>query len=140
MAERKQTPDVLAEILGGEVAVPEPGAPLPVGKITDLPRRRTIARPAERAPKPKPEAVVAAPAPEIQWEYEVVSFQEYHGWRPRFVNGRELAKWMNGPLIHDYINQRSAEGWELAAVASGQSMYGTNDRYQIYFRRLRRQS
>ena len=45
---------------------------------------------------------------------------------------------MFGPLIHDYVNQRSVDGWELAAVASGQSMYGTSDRYQIYFRRPRR--
>ncbi len=139
MTERKQTPDVLAEILGSELSAPEPGAPLPVGRIADLPRGRPAAKPARRNPRPKPEPAVAAPAPAVVWEYEIVSFQEYHGWRPRFVNGHELPRWMSGPAIHDYVNQRSAEGWELAAVAGGQSMYATNDRYQVYFRRAQRQ-
>ena len=126
MSERKQTPDVLADILG---------APLPIGRITDLPERPTAAR-ASQAKSDTTRAVEkSTPA---TWEYETVSFQDAHGWRPRFVNGRELRDWMFGPLIHDYVNQRSADGWELAAVASGQSMYGTSDRYQLYFRRPRR--
>lgn len=134
MAEHKKTPDVLADILSGDVPTPDLGSPLPIGRITELPPRR----PAPRTSKPKPEpgitAALPAPAPAI-WEYETVSFQDAHGWRPRFVNGRELRDWMFGPLIHDYVNQRSADEWDLAAVASGQSMYGTSDRYQIYFRR-----
>jgi hypothetical protein len=126
MSERKQTPDVLADILG---------APLPIGRITDLPERPPAAR-ASQAKSDTTRAVEkSTPA---TWEYETVSFQDAHGWRPRFVNGRELRDWMFGPLIHDYVNQRSADEWELAAVASGQSMYGTSDRYQIYFRRPRR--
>jgi len=126
MSERKQTPDVLADILG---------APLPIGRITDLPERPPAAR-ASQAKSDTTRAVEkSTPA---TWEYETVSFQDAHGWRPRFVNGRELRDWMFGPLIHDYVNQRSADEWELAAVASGQSMYGTSDRYQIYFRRSRR--
>ena len=125
MSERKQTPDVLADILG---------APLPIGRITDLPERPPAAH-ASQAKSDTTRAVEkSTPA---TWEYETVSFQDAHGWRPRFVNGRELRDWMFGPLIHDYVNQRSADEWELAAVASGQSMYGTSDRYQIYFRRPR---
>ena len=138
MSERKQTPDVLADILGNSVPAPAPSTPLLTGRITDLPPRRPAA---PRTGKSKPEPVITtvrpAPAP-VAWEYETVSFQDAHGWRPRFVNGQELRDWMFGPLIHDYVNQRSADGWELAAVASGQSMYGTSDRYQIYFRRPRR--
>jgi hypothetical protein len=137
MAEHRKTPDVLADILSGDVPAPDLGTPLPIGRITDLPPRR----PAPRTNKPKPEpgitAAIPTPAP-TTWEYETVSFQDAHGWRPRFVNGRELRDWMFGPLIHDYVNQHSVDGWELAAVASGQSMYGTSDRYQIYFRRPRR--
>jgi hypothetical protein len=137
MSERKQTPDVLADILDGPVPMPDMGTPPPIGRITELPPRRA----APRTGKPKSEAEDtvgrSAPSP-IAWEYETVSLQDAHGWRPRFVNGRELRDWMFGPLIHDYVNQRSADGWELAAVASGESMYGTSDRYQIYFRRPRR--
>jgi hypothetical protein len=138
MAERKQTPDVLADILGGEVAMPEPGAPLPAGRITELPAR-PAAPPRNRPQRDTPQAQpVAASAPAPTWEYEIVSLQDAHGWRPRFVNGRELPSWMRGPSIHDYVNQRSEEGWELVAAASGQRLYGTNDLHQLYFRRPRR--
>lgn len=132
MAERKQTPDVLAEILGGEVPMPDLGTPLPVGRITDLPPR-----PAKRAGTAKAEKTQPTPAQITAWEYEVVSFQNAHGWRPRFVNGQEVGNWMNGPSAHATINERSADGWELVAVASGQPMYGTSDLYQMYFRRPR---
>ena len=137
MSERKQTPDVLADILDGPVPTPDTGTPLPIGRITDLPPRR----PAPRTGRPKSEAGATVETPALvppSWEYETVSFQDAHGWRPRFINGRELRDWMFGPLIHDYVNQRSIDGWELAAAAAGQSMYGTSDRYQIYFRRPRR--
>ena len=117
--------------------MPDMGAPLPIGRITDLPRGDPRPGPASPSQKLAVTAEKPAPAP-ATWEYETVSFQDAHGWRPRFVNGRELRDWMFGPLIHDYVNQRSVDGWELAAVASGQSMYGTSDRYQIYFRRPRR--
>ena len=132
MAERKQTPDVLAEILGGEVPLPDPGTPLRVGRITEL-----SPRPVKRGGTAKGEAARPAPAPITAWEYEVVSFQNAHGWRPRFVNGQEVGDWMNGPSVHATINQRSTDGWELVAVASGQPMYGTSDLYQMYFRRPR---
>jgi hypothetical protein len=136
MAEHRKTPDVLADILSGDVPIPAPGTSLPIGSVADLPPRR----PAPRTNKPKPEPGSPAALPTTgpkAWEYEIVSFQNAHGWRPRFVNGRELRDWMFGSLIHDYVNQRSADGWELAAVASGESLYGTSDRYQIYFRRPR---
>ena len=137
MSERKQTPDVLADILGGPVPAPDSGTPLPIGRITDLPPRRPAAPTSRAKSEAESAAARAVPTP-TTWEYETVSFQEAHGWRPRFVNGRELRDWMSEPLLHDYVNQRSADGWELAAVAAGQSMYGTSDRYQIYFRRSRR--
>jgi hypothetical protein len=135
MSERKQTPDVLADILGGPVPASDPVNPLPVGRITDLPPRHPAARASDTAVA----AVKPAPAP-ANWEYETVSFQDAHGWRPRFINGRELRDWMSGPLLHDYVNQRNAEGWELTAAAAGQSMYGTSDRYQIFFRKPKRDS
>ncbi len=48
MAERKETPDVLADILSGDVPAPDLGTPLPIGRITDLPPRRPAPRPASR--------------------------------------------------------------------------------------------
>ena len=137
MSERKQTPDVLADILDGPVPTPDTGTSLPIGRITDLPPRRPAAPSTKAKSEAGSMAAKTVPTP-TTWEYETVSFQDAHGWRPRFINGRELRDWMFGPLIHDYVNQRSVDGWELAAAASGQSMYGTSDRYQMYFRRPRR--
>ena len=137
MSERKQTPDVLADILGGPVPASDLGASLPAGRVADLPPRRPDARAVRVKSEAAGAGAPAAPSP-TAWTYETVSFQDAHGWRPRFINGRELRDWMSGPLLHDYVNQRGAEGWDLAAVASGQSMYGTSDRYQIFFRKPER--
>ena len=129
MAERKQTPDVLAEVLGSPAPESDLGL-LPVGRISALPAPPPARRPAKPVtPKPQP------PAPGPAWDYQVVSLQNAHGWRPRFINGQELPGWMNGPAIHDYVNLRSGEGWELVAVASGERMYGTSDLYQLFFRK-----
>lgn len=125
MAERKQTPDVLAEILGASTPAPD-APPAAAGNLSAAP-----ARPA-KSPKPRPTA--AGPA----WEYQVTSLQNARGWRPRFVDGQEVPGWMNGPLIHDYVNQRGEEGWELVAVTSGERLYGASDLYQLFFRRARK--
>ena len=111
MAKRKQTPDVLAEILGGETAVAEMRATIRQG------------RPA----RPEPESV--------QWEYRIVSFQDYKGWRPRYMDGRELKDWTSGPLIHEYLAEMGEQGWELAAASAGERMFGSGDHHQLYFKR-----
>jgi hypothetical protein len=68
-------------------------------------------------------------------EYRLVSFQNYHGWRPRFINGIELEKWTENPVIHTFINRLSEEGWELVTSSSGERMYGTADMHQLFFKR-----
>ena len=122
MAERKQTPDVLADILG---AAPPIGAPT-----------SATASPPTRSPSRSP-----APAQKTQraehgsrWKYRVVSFQDYHGWRPRYENGVEIVGWMRGPLLHDFLDQAGEEGWELAAASAGESLYGSSDKRQLYFK------
>jgi hypothetical protein len=126
MADRKQTPDVLGEILGGEAQPPSP-EPAATAK-PEQPRkpRRQQSRRRAREPSAKD-----------KWEYLVVSLQEYKGWRPRYVNGQELADWMDAPLVHDYVNQLGKEGWELVSASSGQSLYGLTDRHQLYFKRTK---
>jgi hypothetical protein len=124
MADRKQTPDVLADVLGG--AAPQQ-APAPEPSEERKPNRRTSPR--KRTPRS---------AKKENWEYLLVSFQEYKGWRPRFVNGQEVTDWMSAPVIHEYVNQLGEEGWELTGASSGQSMYGLTDRRQMYFKRLKK--
>lgn len=105
MAERKQTPDVLGEILGGEPSAP---IPEPVPKPKPAPRRRSPTRTSSRKPKAKFEA----------WEYMEVVFRDYRGYRPRYVNGEEQKEWKKAPLIHEYLNRLGEQGWELAGTGS----------------------
>ncbi len=119
MAQRKETPDLLAEMLGAEsasqVAVEDVQAEAP-----------KVQRPAVKRPrKAKPKG----------WEYIVVTFQDYNGWRPRFENGQEYKGWMELPLIHVYINDLGSEGWELVTSSAGERMYGSADKHQLFFRR-----
>jgi len=134
MTERKQTPDLLGELLGG--GAPEPasaaspvrdaGAPRPLSKPAVKP---IPAQPSERQP------VVKATPARVHWQYLVVSFQEYKGWRPRFRNGEKIVNWEDQPLLHDYLNQLGAEGWEMSGASAGRALYGSRDEYQVFFKR-----
>jgi hypothetical protein len=153
MADRKQTPDVLGELLGGggpdEIAVPEPAAlEAPVessGAGRTQPRREGRKQPSgagrkqpSEAGRKQPRRQTSRSSRKEQWEYLLVSCQEYRGWRPRYVNGQELVDWMDAPLIHDYLDQLGTEGWELTSASAGQSLYGLTDRHQLYFKRPKR--
>ena len=137
MTDRKQTPDVLGEILGGEVAedvkegaahesaaVSEPKQPGETGR--KRPRTRRGGQPQRRR---------TSRAKKTTWEYLLVSFQEHKGWRPRYLNGREVRDWMDAAVIHDYAGQLGDEGWELVSASAGQRMYGLTDVRQLYFKR-----
>ncbi|MFN2158731.1 MAG: hypothetical protein ACK2U3_09500 [Anaerolineales bacterium] len=120
MTPRKETPDLLSEMLGSqsqagsEVNRVQGEFPAPV-----------------RAPRRKPRK----PQPQ-KFEYIIVTFQDHRGLRPRFENGREYKNWMELPLIHDYLNDLSSEGWHLVSACAGESMYGSFDRHHLYFKRL----
>jgi hypothetical protein len=126
MAERKHTPDVLADILSAA-----PSVEAPTGAVTP---------PAAHPPNPPttPEKRTQRGEPGPHWEYRVVSFQDYHGWRPRFENGVEIAGWTRGPLLHDFLDQAGGDGWELAASSAGECLYGSSDKRQLYFKRSER--
>ncbi len=128
MTARKHTPDVLGDLLGGEL--PEE----PANLITTTPQRQPRPR-ARQEPKPRP-----APQPVMdkpQWEYLVVTFQHYRGWRPRYANGQELNHWTEMPVLPDYLNVLGELGWELSAASSGQTFFGNRDLVQLFFRRAR---
>jgi hypothetical protein len=69
------------------------------------------------------------------WEYRTASFQEHQGWRLRFIDGAEVKDWTGAPLLHEYLRLMGEEGWELAGAASGESLYGSMDKYQLFFAR-----
>jgi hypothetical protein len=113
MATRKQTPDVLGEVLGGE---PTPPKPAPRAE----PKRRPSTRTTRKRTAPK----------RPRWEYMEVVFRDYNGYRPRWVNGEEQPAWKNAPVIYHYLNQLGDEGWDLVGVGSRH-----NDEMPAYFRR-----
>lgn len=130
MNDRKQTPDILAEMLGGEIPASPAQSPSSPPPAPAKPRQTAKPRNASRNSK--------RPSTKLNtWEYKVVSFQEYRGWRPRYVNGLELPNWMEAPLLHDYLDQMGADGWELATASSGEHLYGLSDKHQLYFKRLK---
>ena len=123
MANRKETPDVLSEILGGEPAARQPArAAPPKAKPKTPPKRRAPAKRASRPSRPKRQ----------NWEYQEVVFRDYGGFRPRYVNGEELAGWKDGPTIHEYLNQLGSDGWELAGVGSQ-----NNREMPVYLKRIK---
>ena len=130
MTERKETPDILGAILSGATPPGQPSAPLPVTtpQVAAVPPTPTAR--AERAPR-------ASAARQTSWEYLIVSFHEQNGWHARFVNGRELENWQHGPQLHDVLDQLGADGWELINVVKSDALYGTMDRIQAFFKRVK---
>ncbi len=125
MATRKQTPDVLSEILGGASSEP---APEPAATPAPAPKPEP-----EPAPKPKPPRRRSSRRPRAsrpKWEYMEVVFRDYGGFRPRCVNGQEQEGWKRAPRMHEYLNQLGEEGWELAGVGSRH-----NDEMPAYLKR-----
>ncbi len=135
MTERKGTPDILGAILGGSTppdqstashaAAPQPTVAMSVKPVTPSSTPRT-----ERAPR------TSTPR-QTQWEYLVVSFHDQNGWRARFVNGHELENWPQGPQLHDVLDQLGEDGWELINIVKAEPLYGTMDRIQAFFKRVK---
>lgn len=107
MSSRKQTPDILGDILGSVRAQPAPAETLP---------------PAESS--------APAPPKPLEWEYREVVFRDYRGWRARVVNGRELGDWKTAPAIVEYLEQAGSEGWELVSMSDRH-----NNQKEAYFKR-----
>jgi hypothetical protein len=130
MSTRKKTPDILGEILS---------SPAPAATELELPPAQSApARQAQtRSAKPRPLAPQSLVEKRRVWEYRVVSFQDYKGWRPRFIDGKEVEDWTSGPALHDYLAEMGQAGWDLAAASSGEHLYGTADRCQLYFKRVK---
>ena len=132
---RNPTPDVLGELLAGPVEMPVPTTP-PAAVQPAPSKPRSVHAGKKTAAKP---AAPAEAAPTVvRWDYLVVSFADYKGWRPRYINGKEIRNWMQAPVIHDYINQLGEDGWELVGAGGGKALYGSSDHYQLFFKRQKR--
>ena len=63
--------------------------------------------------QPSNSTIIAARNLPDRWEYVLVTFHDYRGWRPRYINGHELSDWMNNPVIHEYIEKMAEDGKSL---------------------------
>jgi hypothetical protein len=129
MSERKETPDILGDILGGEApAQPAPAEIAPPAAPKATRAKRTTTRKRSQSSRSKSRKAEA-------WEYQLVSCQDYKGWRPRYIDGREIPDWMESPPLSEYLTQMGDQGWELISACSGEKMFGLGDKYQLYFKR-----
>lgn len=139
MSERKQTPDILAAILNGEAPSEADFDAQALARATPPPRVKTQAkRPASPKAAKEEKAAPAAksrPVMPAHWTYQVLSFQENHGWRLRFIDGREIRNWTEAPTLDQMLAQMSEDGWELVSACSGEPMFGRADKYQLFFKR-----
>jgi len=139
MSERKQTPDILAEILNGEAPSTADFDAQALARATPPPRFKTQTKRAapEKSPKEEKPPTVAKPRPVVpaHWTYQVLSFQENHGWRVRFIDGKEVRNWTEAPTLGEMLLQMGEAGWEMVSACSGEAMFGRADKYQLFFKR-----
>lgn len=140
MAERKETPDVLGEILGSLTPPTEPVPPAPLAPPTPSAPKRPRA-----ASQPKTVAAIPAPAPQpqvslpplfglrTQWEHLHIIFRDYDGWRPYQRADAKIADWKQGPAIDATLAEMGEQGWELAGVANGE-----HGQLHAFFKRVKR--
>ncbi|MFN8597881.1 MAG: DUF4177 domain-containing protein [Anaerolineae bacterium] len=123
MPDRKETPDILGQILGN-VATPDQPV-TPIGSVVPVaPRTAPRKSPAKRESGPK-------------WEYLTVTFQETTGWHARFADGEELDKWEKGLDLPEMLDALGEAGWELINVTTRDHLFGRSDQLQAFFKRVK---
>ena len=123
MSDRKETPDLLGDIL----------SPQPTSTAQSHPETTPTPKPAATA-KPRKESKKRSSRSTVQqWEYREVVFREFRGWRPRFVDGEELEDWREQPEIRNYLAALGADGWEMVGI-----MENRRNTRSIYFKRPQR--
>ena len=135
MADRKKTPDLLGFGLGDapaaddELPIPIAATPAPTqaqdpapvpangtaSKARSTKKAKTKSSKKAATPASAPPAS-PTPASPPTWEYLTVTFRDYGGWRPRLIDGAEVSGWKRQPLIHDYLAQLGAQGWEMVSM------------------------
>ena len=126
MPDRKETPDILGQILGKVAATDQPA--VPIGSAAPV---APAPRPAPRKSPAKKES--AGP----KWEYLTVTFQETTGWRARFADGEELDKWEKGLDLPEMLDALGEAGWELINVTTRDHLFGRSDQLQAFFKRVK---
>jgi hypothetical protein len=73
-----------------------------------------------------------------QWEYLFVTCDYQNGdWRPRYVNGQEVAEakpWAEMTL-YEFSNLLGEKGWELVDFLTDHNRLGSVDTFRLVFKR-----
>jgi len=73
-----------------------------------------------------------------QWEYLFVTCDYHNGdWRPRYVNGQEVAEakpWAEMTL-YEFSNLLGEKGWELVDFLTDHNRLGAVDTFRLVFKR-----
>jgi len=130
MSSRKQTPDLLSQLMDGESYPDE--FPKNRQAIAAPPTVRSVSIPRKQSDKNtrQPSATKLK-----GWNTQVASFQNLHGWRLRYIDGKEVKDWSRSMLIHQYLAYMGENGWELTSATSGQALFGLSDTYQLFFQK-----
>ena len=48
--------------------------------------------------------------PEQNWDWLVILCEEK---RPRYINGKEIPNWQQGPYLWEVVNYLGSKGWEI---------------------------
>jgi len=130
MSDRKETPDILGNVLGGPPAKPARVPDImPDPERKKAPARRTRKK-AGTAAAPKVKAAAkstskktadkksTAPVARTDaWEYLDVMFYDYGGYVVRYIGGKEMSDWKRRNAgMSDYINRLGGKGWELVSL------------------------
>ncbi|MEA3335454.1 MAG: hypothetical protein U9R25_06050 [Chloroflexota bacterium] len=123
---RKETPDLLGELLAGTAA-----------ETSTQPATQAATTPEKKGRKKtqKKPSSQRKTTPVTVWQHLLISFCDSQGWRPRYINGREIKGWTQAPLVHDYMEQLGEDGWELVGAGNGKPLYGKTDYVQLFFKR-----
>ena len=110
MAPRKETPDVLGAVLNDESGEIDPleQAEAMLKKTRSSRQQRSSRRKKQTARQ------VETQSRPRKWEYCTVTFHDYGGWRPRYIDGVQISGWKQQPQLHEYLNKVGEMGWELS--------------------------
>ena len=126
MSDRKKTPDILGNVLGGPLAktqrtpdiMPDPKRKKPATRRTRPPTKTSPSSESSPETKITPNSSIPSSiAQPIAWEYRDVMFYDYGGYVLRYESGRELSNWKRtAPTLSEYLAQMGQDGWEMVGM------------------------
>ena len=110
MAPRKETPDVLGAVLNDDSTEADPL----VQAEALLQKAKSSRQQSSTRRKKQTVRQFEAKSRTRKWEYRTVTFHDYGGWRPRYIDDIQIPGWKQQPQLHQYLNELGEQGWEMS--------------------------